>query len=317
MDLPRLGVWAALVCSLPACELTEVTIVDLAEIFIVEALVTVGEDPGDNSLRVFVHGTSPGGGPSSGTFDDARVTVTQGDASSAPLGLVTVDDCATVLPEDALGSCFAAETSLAATYRAGEALALDVELPDGRRVSGSTTIPGAFQVSDFVQTCVLQPNTRLSIEWSRSPGARAYVGEALIVGLGDALDTEGIDAPDSLYIVGLSISESDTTISFPDQFGVFDRFDLDRELSIRLQRGIPEGVRADIAITALDANQTNWARGGNFNPSGAVRVPSVSGDGSGAFGSAVTRRFTVLGSTEAGGEASCDEPNGSIPGASG
>jgi hypothetical protein len=33
----------------------------------------------------------------------------------------------------------------------------------------------------------------------------------------------------------------------------------------------------------------NWVRGGSFNPSGTVRVPSISGGGTGVFGSLVTR----------------------------
>ena len=56
---------AVLSCALAACELTEVTIVDFAEVFVVEAYVTVAEDPAANSLRIFMHGTAPGFGPAS------------------------------------------------------------------------------------------------------------------------------------------------------------------------------------------------------------------------------------------------------------
>jgi hypothetical protein len=47
-------------------------------------------------------------------------------------------------------------------------------------------------------------------------------------------------------------------------------------------------------ISATDRNYVNWVRGGNFNPSGVVRVPSVGGDGIGVFASTVTRTFEVV-----------------------
>ena len=284
--------------ALAACELTEVTIVDFSEVLVVEAYATVAEDPSNNSLRIFMHGAAPGSSPGSQTFDDVRVAVVDGGGVEALLPLASIEECAAIRPEGATGSCFAADQGLAATYEAGEMLTLDVRLPDGRALSGSTTIPGSFEVAGAADVCLVPPDTRLSLRWTRSADARAYASEALILGLPEALASEGIDAPDTLYLVGLSISESDTTISFPDQFGVFDRFDLERDLSVRLQSGIPEGVLSEVAITALDQNQTNWLRGGNFNPSGAVRVPSLSGDGSGVFGSAVTRRFTVRSSAD-------------------
>ena len=38
----------------------------------------------------------------------------------------------------------------------------------------------------------------------------------------------------------------------------------------------------------------NWARGGNFNPSGLIRIPSVFGDGTGFFGTATQRSLNVV-----------------------
>lgn len=47
-------------------------------------------------------------------------------------------------------------------------------------------------------------------------------------------------------------------------------------------------------IAAGDRNYVNWLRGGRFNPSGMIRVPSVHGDGTGVFGSvASTRRLLI------------------------
>src|SRR6056297_3052188 len=91
-----------------------------------------------------------------------------------------------------------------------------------------------------------------------------------------------------------SVSAADTTIGFPAEFGVFDRGSIDTDIAVRLQRRIPEGVASDVAITAVDRNYTNWVRGGNFNPSGQVRIPSVRGQGTGYFGSSVVREFQIF-----------------------
>lgn len=106
-------------------------------------------------------------------------------------------------------------------------------------------------------------------------------------------DTEIEVEKDPLLLLGLSISESDTTIVFPSEFGLFDRFDLDRDLALLLQTGLPFGTQAGVIVSAVDRSYVNWVRGGNFNPSGEVRVPSLQGDGTGVFGSIVRRRFDV------------------------
>jgi hypothetical protein len=121
------------------------------------------------------------------------------------------------------------------------------------------------------------------------------VNETVIVGIKDAFAPLGIDVKsDTLELLGLSISASDTTIVFPGEFGIFSRFELDQELATSLQDGLPAGVRAPVMISATDRNYVNWVRGGNFNPSGQVRVPSVRGDGTGVFASSVTRTFEVV-----------------------
>ena len=62
--------------------------------------------------------------------------------------------------------------------------------------------------------------------------------------------------------------------------------------------GLPDGVAAEVSITAVDRNFVNWARGGNFNPSGQVRVPSLFGEGTGVFGSTIGRTFRVIVSSD-------------------
>lgn len=296
---------AVLALGSSGCELTDVTLVDLPDVVVAEVYATVADAPTDNRLRAFLHGTEGGSAPSSARFDDATVTVTDGDGAAWTLGLSVVDDCVGSRPEGSDGSCFAADAVLASSLEAGEALTLDVILADGRRLRGATRIPGAFVVENVAATCRVDPDTRLPLRWSRSDSAWAYVSEASITGLPEALASEGIEAPDTVHLLGLSISESDTTVVFPNEFGVFDRFDLDADLTVRLQDGVPEGVTADVAITAVDRNYVNWVRGGSFNPSGAVRVSSLVGDGSGVFGSAVTRRFTIVATADTAAAPPC------------
>ncbi|HZG44346.1 MAG TPA: hypothetical protein VEY93_15455, partial [Longimicrobium sp.] len=102
---------------------------------------------------------------------------------------------------------------------------------------------------------------------------------------------------DPLELLGVSVSSSDTTALLPNEFGVFDRFELDQNLLRFLQGGLPEGVNLVLTISAADRNYINGVRGGSFNPSGQVRIPSVVGDGVGVFGSLVplTARIAVGG----------------------
>ncbi|MGD2047275.1 MAG: hypothetical protein PVF90_10480 [Gemmatimonadota bacterium] len=291
--------------SAAGCDLTDATIADFTDIFVAEVYVTVGDVPADNRLRAFLHGSSNGGEPGSESFDDADVVVTLDDGSTMVLTLAALQECVAERPEDSTGSCFAADAVQATAFGARDSLSIEVSLPGRARLTGATRVPGAFTVNGVSATCRVAPDARLPLQWSRSAGASSYVSETLILGLDDALAGEGIEAEDSLYLLGLSISESDTTVSFPNEFGVFDRFDLDRDVAVRLQEGIPEGVSAEVAITAVDDNYVNWVRGGNFNPSGAVRVSSLDGGGSGVFGSAVTRVFTIVSTTDTTAAPAC------------
>ena len=71
-------------------------------------------------------------------------------------------------------------------------------------------------------------------------------------------------------------------------------YNLDHDVAVALQRGLPDSTSALVTVTAVERNWVNWARGGTFNPSGQVRVPSVRGDGTGVFGSALIRAFRVV-----------------------
>ena len=295
---------ALLALGLAACDLEEVTVVEFVDIVVAEVQVTLGDTPTDHRVRAFLHGTAAGGTPDSETFDSALVRITRGtDTLDLALDLLTM--CLDSVPVNASGSCFV-DGGMAAALLPGDALDLSVVLPDGRALLGSTRIPGDFQLDGIGAVCRLVPDTTLALRWSSSQGAWAYVNETEINGLVAALAPEGIVVEDDpLYLLGLSISATDTTVVFPSEFGVFDRFDLDQDLALRLQRGLPDGTDARLSVTAVERNYTNWVRGGNFNPSGQVRVASLRGNGTGVFGAAVTRQFTVTATSTPGGSPDC------------
>lgn len=277
-----------------ACELQEVTVVDFADVVVGEVYVTLGRAPEEHRVRAFLHGTVAGGTPDSETYDDATVRIARDDGFAFELDLAAVGLCVDSLADDARGSCFV-DGGLATSLAPGDALDLSIDLSDGRRLLGALTVPGDFQLDGIPSTCTLLPDTLLELRWSRSSGAWAYVNETSINGLPAALAPEDIEVEDDpLYLLGLSISASDTTAVFPSEFGVFDRFDLEQDLALRLQRGLPAGTDAIVTIAAVERNYVNWVRGGNFNPSGQVRVSSLRGDGTGVFGAAVVRRFSVV-----------------------
>jgi hypothetical protein len=288
-----------------ACELQEVTVVDFTDVVVGEVYVTLGEAPAEHRVRAFLHGTVAGGTPDSETFDDAIVRIARDDGFAFDLGLAAVALCVDSLADGATGSCFV-DGGLATSLAPGDGLDLSIDLADGRRLLGALTVPGDFQLNGIPSTCRLLPDTLLELRWSRSPGAWAYVNETSINGLPAALAPEDIEVEDDpLYLLGLSISASDTTVVFPSEFGVFDRFDLEQDLALRLQRGLPNGTDALVTIAAVERNYVNWVRGGNFNPSGQVRVSSLRGDGSGVFGAAVVRRFSVVAESGPGTDPAC------------
>ena len=302
-----------LALSASACELEELTVIDFVDIVVAEVYVTLGDTPAEHGVRALLHGTAAGGTTDSETFDDALVRITRADGFTIDLALDLVTECVDSVPEGASGSCFV-DGGQAAGLAPGDALELSVGLADGRTLLAATRIPGDFQLAGISAACRLEPESLLPLSWSRSDGAWAYVNETSISGLPAALAPEGIEVEDDpLYLLGLSISAADTTVIFPSEFGVFDRFDLDQDLALRLQRGLPNGTDALVSVTAVERNYTNWVRGGNFNPSGQVRVASVRGDGTGVFGAAVVREFSVaslslLSSPPPGGPPDCPIP---------
>jgi hypothetical protein len=287
-----------------ACELREVTVAEPEEVLIAEVILQAGA----RVQTAYLHTTATGGG--STRVLDAQVTVID-EATGSELRLEAGADSlciqsSGVEPTPGVGTCYSARVAQDAV-RTGARYRLEVQLPDGRRLSGVTTVPQSFEIVRPAEPCALAPNTSIELRWTRSAGAWVYLVEASFFGLIDALRQAGVEVPsreDPLDLLGLSIGAEDTTMVFPAGIGLFSRADQTlHPLLLAMRDGLPAGVRADVAVVAVDRNYVNWIRGGSFNPSGAVRVPSLSGNGTGVFGSLVVRRTGIL--TTAGGPPPC------------
>lgn len=301
---PRPSLWLALLLPLAACDLTSVEEVEPTDVVVAEAYLRPGP-----VQEVFLYRTLPGIDGSL-RVDGASVRITGPLEADAPLQFTLSrgyqdEFCArySSLPDGAGGSCY---VNLLSSYsmQPGETYRLDITTADGRSLTGTTRIPDDFEIRrPAVDSCNLSDG-RLELLWTRSDSAWSYQVVARFTNLAPGLRALGVEEPpDSLELLGLAVGRADTTLVFPNELGVFDRFSLDRDVALALQQGLPAGASADILVAAGDRNYVNWVRGGNFNPSGQVRVPSIVGDGTGVFGSLVARRVTIL--SEAPGSPSC------------
>jgi hypothetical protein len=291
------GAAALLAVGLAGCSLEEITLVESEDVVVAEVYVQVAAGgSGENRATAWLHRTLDGGARSSRPVPGADVLVTGPGGFSVELAPAPDEICVSTVPVRGTGSCYATSADFAARFRPGDVLRLEIALPGGGLLRGTSTVPGDFRLLTPAQPgrCVVEALTPLEVRWTRSTGAWAYVNETLVAGLRAALASQGITVEqDPLYLFGLSVAAADTTIVFPGEFGVFNRFELDQGVALALQRGLPEATSARVVITAVDRNYVNWVRGGNFNPSGQVKVPSLHGDGTGVFGSSVSRRFEV------------------------
>ena len=263
---------------------------------IAEVLIQVDQDvPSQTGVLAFLHRTI-GGTNGSAEVPGAEIRLRLPGAREVRFVETGLDHC---LSDDELEGRPIAGTCYLATQPElvlpGDTVRVVIELAEGGALTGETVVAEAYGlVTPAPATCRLEPNETLELMWRSAQGAWAYVSETSIRGLPDALAGQGIVVDeDPLELVGLAISASDTTIVFPAEFGIFERFDLDRELAVLLQGGLPEGAEATVVLGAADRNWVNWVRGGNFNPSGEVRIPSVRGNGTGVLGSVVRRRMRI------------------------
>ncbi|MEX2528882.1 MAG: hypothetical protein WEA09_14720 [Gemmatimonadota bacterium] len=301
---------AVILLGLSGCELQETTVAVPEDVILAEVFLSVLDEGG--RAVALLHRTVGGRDPV--PLDGARVrlvgTATSGsqvDTFSHVLDEQPLDRCVEPpFPPEFGGRCYEWEDVGGSLLRPGATVRLEVDLPRGGRLEGLTTIPGDFQLwNPSAEECTLAPDTPLPLVWGQAQNAWAYVVEGQLYGLPQALESEGIPVEsDPLPLLGLSVSQADTSLTFPSELGLFDRFQEDRDLLVRLQRGLPDGSWATVWLGAVDRNWANWIRGGNFNPSGQVRVPSVFGDGTGVFGSSVVRSLLIT--TPGGGPATDD-----------
>ncbi len=284
-------VGAFLLVGTSSCTLEEITLVDPEDVVVAEVHVQMGE-----RVTAFLHRTLTAAGTSA-PVPGARVSVRRTDGLTLELAETDIAECVVTTPVEGTGSCHFASPVAVGRLQAGDTLTLRIDLPDGGVLESQSVVPGAFSLVGVGDGCWLPPNTPLPVSWTRAVGSWAYINEALLFNMTAAYAPIGIDVPpedDPLYLLGLSVSAADTTITFPGEFGLFNRFELDQDLAVALQQGLAARVEAAVTITAADRNYVNWVRGGNFNPSGQVRVPSVRGDGTGVFASTIARRFSVV-----------------------
>jgi hypothetical protein len=288
----RAAVLAGAAAIAASCEIAEVTVTEPVDLVVAEIVL----DATAARQLAFLHRTVPG---PAGLFDvgGANIRVRSGSGGLLTFAAAPLDACVEQdsVPRSPRGSCYVSAEA-PGFVRPGEAYTLEIDVAGGGRLTGSTRVPGPFALQrPSAAECRLAPGTQLPLVWRRAPHAWAYVVEASFTGLRAALEPLGIEVPDEPFrLVGVSISATDTTKSFPSEIGVFGRFDSDlTPLLVALQAGLPANVDASIAVAAVDRNYVNWVRGGAFNPSGRPRIASVGGAGTGVFGALAAEVVTV------------------------
>lgn len=296
----RRGAGALLCAGLAAgCDLEQVTTAPGADVVVVEAVLRTDLE----TQQVLLHSTVDG--PLAAGVEGATVTITSaaGDAHR----LVRGSDCyqidALYARSDTLdfrGSCYITAGTDVGWVHPGQTYDLRVETTDGRVIQGRTRIPGAYAVPSLRPdpelgfSCSVAPDSAFELLWTQSDGAWSYVADLNIFGLSQSLAGRGFRIPDPMLVSGLSISQADTTLVLPTEFGVFERLEYDSDLLVAIQHGFPEGTRMELVLAAADRNWVTSVRGGSFNPSGLIRISTVVGDGVGVFGSLNVQRATLV-----------------------
>lgn len=303
--------WAGLAIAgmlASGCNLGEVTAAQGGDVLVVEAQL---EANSRERQYVLLHRSLQNGEvrPEPG----ATVTVTGPDGVPVEFTELPSGVCAELprpgLEEEEIPirvSCYATGLEKELFVLPGETYELEVVSRSGERIRGRTTVPGDFAgrrpslpPNSALSSCWLAPRTNIELMWSQSEGAWSYLANLEIVGLANALQGSGFEVPDPLELTGLSISQTDTTLVLPREFGLFELTNVDQDVIAYLQDGFPAGVSLRLRVSALDRNYVNAIRGGTFNPSGAIRISSVVGDGIGVFGSYVPRDLFVVVEEEA------------------
>lgn len=287
---------------LGGCELTEVTLAESDDVVVAETRLILNLDTADGtpSLNVYAYLHRTLSAARADGVEGARVRVS--GASGTVVRLEEEEsggDCLSQdpeIPNEDVGSCYRASAS-PSPFLPRDVVELEVVLADGSTLTASSRIPGAFDFVGLTQEdghCRLEPDTNYRFGWTEAAGTWSYLSDTWIMGLPEALAGGDVAAPDSLYLTGFGIGREDTDVLFPGEYGLFDvADDVNVDLLRILDDGLPGGAWARLAFAATDRNWVNWVRGGNFNPSGLIRIPSVFGEGTGVFGTATQREVHV------------------------
>ncbi len=293
---------AATAVLLAGCELTEVTLAESDDVVIAETrlVLKLGHDDQAATLDAYAYLHRTLSAARANEVEGAIVRLT--GASGAVVHLDPMDDgnaCLARNPEDPnpdVGSCHRALVS-PSPFAPREVIELEILLEDGGVLTASSQIPGAFDFVGLTQEdgqCRIEPGTNHRFRWTEAAGTWSYVSDTWIRGLPEALAGSDVEAPDSVYLTGFGIGREDTDVVFPGEYGLFDvGEEIEVDLLGVLDEGLPGGAWGEVAFAATDRNWVNWIRGGNFNPSGIIRIPSVFGDGTGSFGTATQRVLHV------------------------
>ena len=283
-----------LTVALSACELNEITIATADDVVVAEVILRA-----DAPIQTaYLHRTSTERG--SAEVRDARIEVMEeGTANSFEFQMDADSLCLDNQPPPTgpiTGTCYVARGD-SGMVRSGNRYVLNIHLDDGREMTGITSVPGRFALNQPPwPVCRLPSNTLIEMQWTPAAGTAIYIISTRMFGLKQALRDRGVPSigNDPVELVGLSVTAADTTLSFPDELGLFNRFDEDMHaILLAIRTGLPPGVRAVGVVAAADRNYVNWVRGGTFNPSGVVRIPSIQGEGYGVFGSMTVADYEI------------------------
>jgi hypothetical protein len=297
----RMMTGAAAVLLLAGCTLADVTVPPSEDRLVVEAVLRT-----DLPLQsILLHRSVRDG--TSAAEPGAEVEVT-GPGGLRMIFHESAEPCYTIDPKygpeqpvQVDGTCYMSPETVMPWVQPGATYDLTVRTTRGEEARARTTVPGTFQVYGIPTVprndvnpppCALPPQVPLPVSWTPSSGAWGYLAPLTIYGLSGAVPGS-LNPPDPMELLGVSVSASDTTLVLPGEFGVFERFQYNQDLMRLLQEGLPDGTSARVVVAAADRNYINGVRGGNFNPSGQVRISSILGDGVGVFGSLTPLSFAV------------------------
>ena len=293
------------VLFLAGCEMDSVSLVAPESLLIAEVFIA---SDGSDALEATAYLHRVLGSKDYGPVLGADITLTAGNQTVTLIE--NPDSVSTCVPpwvqreiseiEGSLGTCYSLD-ELPVTFAApGQFIQVSITDGDDSELFGQTKLPGDFSMKtprSSREFCALQGDQLLELEWSKSLEAWAYIVEADVWDLADVYSylPEDDRPPQPLFLFGLAISADDTSMRFPSDIGLFDRYGLHRDVFEQLQKGLPESTTADITVSAVDRNFVNWARAGKFHPSGQIRTPSLAGrSGTGVIGSYVRKKFKVL-----------------------